>query len=91
MEIIKLLQVTIIVLILSLKYYNIHYPDNWKYHINIRFLRKPEEDRRKEVKDRGKTDECKRGYARSGIYVCQQKVENRHKKRCPLKAPENYL
>ena len=24
--------------------------------------------------------ECKRGYARSGTYVCQQKVENRPKK-----------
>ena len=35
--------------------------------------------------------ECKRGYARSGTYVCQQKVEKRPKKRCPLKAPENYL
>ena len=32
--------------------------------------------------------QCKRGYARSGTYVCQQKVENRPKKRCPLKAPE---
>ena len=25
-------------------------------------------------------NECKRGYARSGTYVCQQKVENRPKK-----------
>ena len=33
-------------------------------------------------------NECKRGYARSGTYVCQQKVENRPKKRYPLKAPE---
>ena len=35
--------------------------------------------------------ECKRGYARSGTYVCQQKVENRPKKRCPLKAPEKLV
>ena len=33
-------------------------------------------------------NQCKTGYARSGTYVCQQKVENRPKKRCPLKAPE---
>ena len=32
--------------------------------------------------------ECKRGYAQSKTYVCQQKVENRPKKRCPLKASE---
>ena len=36
-----------------------------------------------------KKNQCKMGYARSGTYVCQQKVENRPKKRCPLKAPEN--
>ena len=35
-------------------------------------------------------NECKRGYARSGTFVCQQKVKNRPKKRYPLKAPENY-
>ena len=35
-------------------------------------------------------NECKRGYARSGTYVCQQKVEQTQE-RCPLKAPENYL
>ena len=33
-------------------------------------------------------NQCKRGYARSGTYFCQQKVENRPKKRCPLKPPE---
>ena len=33
-------------------------------------------------------NESKRGYARSGTYVCQPKVENRPKK-CPLEAPEN--
>ena len=33
-------------------------------------------------------NQCKKGYARSGTYVCQQKVENRPKKRFPLKAPE---
>ena len=37
------------------------------------------------------SNQCKRGYARSETYVCQQKVENRPKKRCSLKAPENYL
>ena len=35
--------------------------------------------------------QCKRGYARSETYVSQQKIENRPKKRCILKAPENYL
>ena len=36
-------------------------------------------------------NECKRGYARSETYVSQQKIENRPKKRCSLKAPENYM
>ena len=35
-----------------------------------------------------KEDECKRVYALSGTFVCQKKVENRPKKRSPLKAPE---